>query len=118
MIINLHFGYAARHHIYYDTEHKRGTIKLWSSYSGPILGNDPVQAREGLPAELIAHQQVQTETRFRVSQQTEFLITDEKDILGILASLAAVGNGHEFCFTTKEGRKITLTLKKRGKREK
>jgi hypothetical protein len=118
MIIDLHFGYAARHHIYYDTQRKCGTIKLWSAYSGPIIDIDAFKKNEGFLAEWIAHQESQRKTPFRVNQYTEFLIADENDILSILASLVAVINGKEFSFTSEEGRKITLALNKEGKREK
>jgi hypothetical protein len=108
MIINLRFGYAARHSIYYDTQQQRGTIKLWSSNSGSMADARPIENREGFLSQ----------TLFRVNQHTEFLIADEKDILSILAALAAVLNGDEFSFTSKEGRKITLSLKREGKWEK
>jgi hypothetical protein len=40
MIFDLRFGYTARPHIYYDTQHRRGTLKLWASYSGSFIGVD------------------------------------------------------------------------------
>jgi hypothetical protein len=114
MIIDLRFGYAARHHIYYDTQRKRGTLKLWSSYSGSIIGVVPVKNHEGLPSKSITRQKArdQRETLFRANQHTEFLITDENDVFSFLASLVAVIHGQESSFTSREGRKITLSLKK------
>jgi hypothetical protein len=118
MIIDLHFGYADRHHIYYDTQRKRGTIKLWSSYSGSITGADWIRTRAGSRSELNTQQETPKTTFFRANQQTEFLLADENDVLSMLASLVAVLNGDQFSFTSKEGRKITFSLKKEGKWEK
>lgn len=114
MIIDLRFGYAARHHIYYDTQRKRGTLKIWSSYSGSIIGVNPIKNREDDLSKSIVRQKVrhQRETLFRANQHTEFLITDESDVLSLLASLIAVIHGQESSFTSREGRKITLSLKK------
>ncbi len=113
MIINLHFGYKTRHHIYYDTERKRGALKLWSSYSGPI------ENREAAAPELIILPEALTETLFSENQQTEFSIADEHDLFAMLASLVVViNNGAESSFTSKEGRRITLSLKKEAKSKK
>jgi hypothetical protein len=117
MIINLRFGRTNRHHIYYDTERKRGTLKLWSSYSGPITGANS-ENQEDVPSESNTHQDLLTETLFRENQRTEFSITDEQDILSMLAALDSVLNANESSFLTKEGRKVTLFLKKEGKSKK
>jgi len=103
MIINLQFGYTARHHIYYDTQLKRGTIKLWSSHRDSRTGAESVETGGSF---------------FEGNQHTEFMIADENDILPMVASLDAVMNGTEFSFTSKEGRKITLALDKKGTRKK
>jgi hypothetical protein len=78
------------------------------------MGVEPAKNSEGSPSKPIARPRVrhQRETLFRASQHTEFLITDESDVLSFLASLIAVIHGQESSFTSKEGRKITLSLKK------
>lgn len=111
MIVNLHFGYKSRHHIYFDTEFKRGTIKLWSSYKSLIKEND------NFLSEFIAQQESQTGGIFDANQYTEFLIGDEQDIFLILTSLMAIIDGNRFSFTSKEGRKITFTLEKNAKKK-
>ncbi len=116
MIINLHFGYTSRHHIYYDTERKRGTLKLWSSYNNPVTdGSESQQASSSKP---MIRPETLAETLFRENQQTEFSIADEPDLVALLASLVAVKNGRESTFMSKEGRKIVLSLKRQGKSKK
>lgn len=117
MIINLHFGYKNRHHVYYDTDLKRGTLKLWTSQYGS-MHSAPIENDEGFLSGLLPRSESQAGTFLGADQHTEFQIADEKDILSILTSLTAVINGNEFSFTSKEGRKITLSREKAGKREK
>lgn len=118
MIINLHFGYKNRHHIYYDTQLKRGTINLWTSQNGLKTGPAPVENDEDLLSGLLTRQESEGGPLFGANQHTEFQVADEKDMRSLLASLAAVTNGDEFSFTNKEGRKITLSLDKQEKRKK
>lgn len=113
MIIDLHFGYTDRHHIYYDTERKSGTIKLWSSYSGSITGSDSSETQDDPASNTVIHNAL-TETLFRGNQHTEFSIGDEQDLLSMLASLVAVKSGHESSFISKEGRRIAFSLRKQG----
>ncbi len=110
MIINLRFGYAARHHVYYDTDRKRGTIKLWSC-SSPITGGDSIETFPSRPGIL-------SEILFRENQQIEFAIADEEEILSMLASLDSVRIGNHSSFTSKEGRKITFSWNKEVKSKK
>jgi hypothetical protein len=117
MIFNLRFGYAGRHHIYYDTTLKRGNIKLWSSYSGSAIGADPTVNDDSFLSELAARDTLR-KAFFGINRHTEFSITGEKDILSVLASLVAIKEGGEYSFTSKEGRKIALALGKEGKWEK
>jgi hypothetical protein len=77
-----------------------------------------IKNQEGSPSEPIIRQDTLAETLFRENQQTEFSIADEQDLLAMLASLVAVKNGNKSAFTSKEGRRITLSLKKEGKSKK
>ena len=112
MIINLRFGYAARHQVYYNTDRKRGTLKLWSSYSDSLTGADSIEAQDVHPSGPLVHSGIFATTIFKENQQTEFAIADEQDLLSILASLASVRNGMDSSFTTREGRRIGFSLKK------
>ncbi|MFT3895531.1 MAG: hypothetical protein QM730_28250 [Anaerolineales bacterium] len=57
MIINLHFGYKERHHIYYDTDLKRGTLKLWTSQNGS-MHSAPIENDEGFLTGLLTRSEV------------------------------------------------------------
>lgn len=118
MIINLRFGYASRHHIYYDTERKRGTLKLWSSDNGLMTGSDRNENQQASSSKPLIHPETLAKTLFQESQQTEFSIANEPDLVSMLAALVAVKNGREASFLSKEGRKIVLSLKKQGKSKK
>ncbi len=118
MIINLHFGYTSRHHIYYDTERKRGTLKLCSSYNSPVTSSGRSERQQVSASKPMIQPETLAETLFRENQQTEFSIADEPDLVSMLAALMAVKNGRESTFTSKEGRKIVLSLKKQGKSKK
>lgn len=112
MIINIRFGYAARHQAYYDTDRKRGTLRLWSPYSGSITGAEPIEAQEGLPTGSMVRPGILARTIFKENQQTEFAIADEQDLLSVLAALAFVRNGAGSSFMTREGRRIRFSLKR------
>jgi len=111
MIVNLRFGYKNRHQVYFDTELKRGSIKLWSADKG-TTGDD-----EGALSGLFARQESHIGGLLDGNQYTEFLIEEEKDILLILASLIAATKGKIFSFSSKEGRKITFAMEKETKQE-
>jgi hypothetical protein len=106
MILNLRFGQEKRHHIYFDTEIKRGSVKLWSSHKS-IHEN-----KDGFLSGLITRLESQPGGGLDANQYTEFLIEEEKDVFLILASLMAILHGYKFSFTSKEGRKIAFSLEK------
>lgn len=106
MIINLRFGQEKRHQIYYDTELKRGSVKLWSSQKSAHEDND------GFLSELITRLGSHPGGGLDANQYTEFLIEDEKDVFLILASLMAILHGYKYSFTSKEGRKIAFSLER------
>jgi hypothetical protein len=112
MIINLRFGTAARHYIYYDTDRKRGTLKLWSPHSGPSTGADSIEDQNVSASRSTLRLGVFPEMFFKGDQQTEFSIADEHDIVAMLSSLALIMNGEDSFFTSREGRKITFYWKR------
>lgn len=119
MIINLRFGYASRHHIHYDTERKRGTLKLWSPHVvNSMAGVDNGESHAATSSNSTLRRETLVETLFRDHQQTEFMIADEPDLIFILTALIAMKNGLEFSFLSREGRKITFSLKRQGKTKK
>jgi hypothetical protein len=118
MTINLDFGYTSRHHIYYATERKCGTLKLWSPLSRSVTGSDPIEAEKDSLSNETLHQKTLANILFQESQQIEFAIADEPDLLNIVAALVAVKSGHESSFMSKEGRKIEFSFKKQGKSKK
>jgi hypothetical protein len=115
MIINLGFGYTSRHHIYYATERKCGTLKLWSPLSRSVMGSDSIKAEKDSLSNEMLHQKTLANILFQENQQIEFAIADESDLLNMLSSLVAVKSGYESSFISKEGRKIAFSLKKQGK---
>jgi hypothetical protein len=115
MIINLGFGCASRHHIYYATERKCGTLKLWSPFSRSVMGSNLIEAERDLSSNEMVRQKSLANILFQESQQIEFAIADESDLLNILTVLAAVKSGRESSFISKEGRKIAFALTKQGK---
>jgi hypothetical protein len=106
MIINLRFGQEKRHHIYFDTEIKRGSVKLWSYHQSTHENND------GFLSGLITRLESQPGGGLDANHYTEFLIEEEKDVFLILASLMAILHGYKFSFTSKEGRKIAFALER------
>ncbi len=114
MIINLVFGYKSRHHIYYATERKCGTIKLWSPFSRSATVSDPGAAQTDSPSSESLRRKTLTDMLYQENQQIEFAIGDESDLLDMLTALVAVKSGHESSFTSKEGRKISFALKEKS----
>jgi len=115
MIINLSFGYASRHHIYYATERKCGTLKLWSPFRHSVMSSDSTETQKDSSSNESSGQNTLTNMLFQENQQTEFALADESDLLDMLAVLVAVKSGHESSFTSKEGRKIAFMVKKQVK---
>ena len=114
MITNLVFGYKSRHHIYYATERKCGTIKLWSPFSRSVTTSDASAAQTDAPPSESLRQKTLAGMLFQENQQIEFAIADEADLLNMIHVLVAVKSGHESSFTSKEGRKIIFTLKEKS----
>ena len=117
MIINLSFGYTSRHHIYYATERKCGTLKLWSPFSHSVMGSDSdsTETQKDSSSKEIPGQKTLANMLFQENQQTEFALADESDLFDMLTALVAVKSGYESSFTSKEGRKIAFLLKKQVK---
>jgi hypothetical protein len=120
MIVRSSFGYAFRHKIRYDTDTKRGTLTLWSSYDGLQLGTDPTVNGESLLSQYFSRfaSPIFGNPFYGANRNTEFQIGDEKDVFSILASLVMVKTGRKFSFLSNEGRMISFSLGKEGKQEK
>ncbi len=118
MIINLGFGYTSRHHIYYVTERKCGTLKLWSPFSRSVMGSDSTETQKDSSPNKMLRQKTLANMLFQENQQIEFAIADESDLLDLLTALVAVKSGYESSFISKEGRKIVFSLKEQGKSKK
>lgn len=117
MIIRHNFGYAWRHKIYYDTATKRGTLTLWSSYSGSSSEAEAAENGTDLISELIGQHEGLRDILFGVNRYSEFRLGDEEDLLHLLAGIIAVKMGEPYAFMSGEGRKIAFSLEELGKSE-
>jgi hypothetical protein len=117
MIIRHNFGYGWRHKIYYDTDTKRGTLTLWSSYSS--VGSEAEAAEKAADpvSEFFVRQGALREMLFGINRYTELQLGDEEDLLSLLAAVIAVKMGEDYSFMSREGRRITLSLEEVGSTE-
>jgi hypothetical protein len=113
MILFSQFGYAMRHSISYNPKSKPGSVRLWASHDGSILGPDPLKNGDNSLLELLAHQSRRSPL-LGSSTYATFSLGNDDDVFSISAAITMIKRGGDYSFKNYAGRMISFSRSKVG----